>query len=50
MIYHTLGLFLWLDSMQLKVVMSFTSSLQQYSDLIYVGVLLFVTTKAKKTY
>ena len=50
MIYHTLGLFLWLYSMQLKVVMSFTSSLQQYSDLIYVGVLLFVTTKAKKTY
>lgn len=42
MIYHMLGLFLQLYSMQLKVVMSFTSSLQQHCNSIQVRALLFV--------
>lgn len=42
-------LFLRLYSVELKVVMSFTSSLHQYSNSIHVGKPLFVTTKAKKT-
>jgi len=48
-IYRILGLFLQLYRVKLKVVMSFKSSLQQYSNSIHVGKPLFVTTKAKKT-